>query len=290
MKKFKDTVEVTLKDIIEAKVINKRFTGAHVSITKDTMKQAKKEKEERRKKQLQRIGLENMQMYEGTWATPDTPKKMGQLKKLLKGKLTAKNAPKLLYNLVGNDDLFDLIGEIRKSEGPNADVRDAVKFWLAAHPEVGFKEDTDYTSPEEINELLSGLATTAAVGYAAGQIGGRLAQGIGQSATDKVLGAKRFRKDKPKPKPNTPNTNEKLDKNSDMGDYIKDFQKSDAPQFKGKSKEKRKEMAIAAKLSSEGKYSSKDVDDAIAKMDASSEFGNDYFMKSRGRKGRSKKK
>jgi hypothetical protein len=33
-----------------------------------------------------------------------------------------------------------------------------------------------------------------------------------------------------------------------MGDVIKDFQTSDAPQFAGKSKEKRREMAIAAKL------------------------------------------
>ena len=36
-----------------------------------------------------------------------------------------------------------------------------------------------------------------------------------------------------------------------MNTYIKDFQKSDAPQFKGKSKEKRRVMAIAAKLSAE---------------------------------------
>ena len=36
-----------------------------------------------------------------------------------------------------------------------------------------------------------------------------------------------------------------------MGDVIKDFYKSDAPQFKGKSKKKRREMAIAAKLSAE---------------------------------------
>jgi len=36
-----------------------------------------------------------------------------------------------------------------------------------------------------------------------------------------------------------------------MGDVIKDFQDSDAPQFKGKSKEKRREMAIAAKLGAE---------------------------------------
>ena len=45
---------------------------------------------------------------------------------------------------------------------------------------------------------------------------------------------------------------EKLDmKKADMGDVIDDFYKSDAPQFKGKSKKKRREMAIAAKLEDE---------------------------------------
>jgi hypothetical protein len=34
-----------------------------------------------------------------------------------------------------------------------------------------------------------------------------------------------------------------------MGDVIDDFYQSDAPQFKGKSKKKRRQMAIAAKLS-----------------------------------------
>ena len=38
-----------------------------------------------------------------------------------------------------------------------------------------------------------------------------------------------------------------------MGAVIKDFQNSDAPQFKGKSDKKRREMAIAAKLSKEQK-------------------------------------
>ena len=42
---------------------------------------------------------------------------------------------------------------------------------------------------------------------------------------------------------------EKLNpKKHDAGDYVKDFQKSKAPQFKGKSKKKRREMAIAAYL------------------------------------------
>jgi hypothetical protein len=44
---------------------------------------------------------------------------------------------------------------------------------------------------------------------------------------------------------------EKISPKASMGTYIKDFQKSDAPQFKGKSKEKRRVMAIAAKLSAE---------------------------------------
>ena len=45
---------------------------------------------------------------------------------------------------------------------------------------------------------------------------------------------------------------EDIDKMS-MGDTIKDFYKSDAPQFKGKSKKKRRQMAIAAKLSADEK-------------------------------------
>lgn len=36
-----------------------------------------------------------------------------------------------------------------------------------------------------------------------------------------------------------------------MGDWVKDFQDSDAPQFKGKSQKKRQQMAIAAKLGAE---------------------------------------
>ena len=41
---------------------------------------------------------------------------------------------------------------------------------------------------------------------------------------------------------------EKLDRDATAGDYVKDFRKSKAPQFKGKSKKKKQEMAIAAYL------------------------------------------
>ena len=48
------------------------------------------------------------------------------------------------------------------------------------------------------------------------------------------------------------NLSEKLGANATMGDYISDFQKSDAPQFKGRTKEQRKKMAIAAYLDKTG--------------------------------------
>lgn len=44
---------------------------------------------------------------------------------------------------------------------------------------------------------------------------------------------------------------EKLKATDKMGDWVKDFQDSDAPQFKGKSQKKRQQMAVAAKLGAE---------------------------------------
>ena len=47
---------------------------------------------------------------------------------------------------------------------------------------------------------------------------------------------------------------EKMDLSAaDMGDVVKDFQKSDAPQFAGKSDKKRQQMAVAAKLEADRK-------------------------------------
>ena len=47
---------------------------------------------------------------------------------------------------------------------------------------------------------------------------------------------------------NSVSLGEKLDKDADAGEYVKDFQDSDAPQFKGKSAKKKKQMAVAAYL------------------------------------------
>ena len=62
---------------------------------------------------------------------------------------------------------------------------------------------------------------------------------------------------------------EKLGKDADLGDHIEDFQKSDAPQFQGKSKKKINQMAQAAFLNKEEQKL--DEIDAIMKEDKTSE-------------------
>ena len=46
---------------------------------------------------------------------------------------------------------------------------------------------------------------------------------------------------------------EKLEPSMGAGEYVADFKKSKAPQFKGKSKAKKQQMAVAAYLSAKDK-------------------------------------
>jgi len=76
---------------------------------------------------------------------------------------------------------------------------------------------------------------------------------------------------------------EKLGAGATAGDYIKDFQKSDAPQFTGKSKEKRRAMALAAFLNKEGvEYQEEsleeDVDVTLLELYAQLDEGNQHIM------------
>ena len=68
---------------------------------------------------------------------------------------------------------------------------------------------------------------------------------------DKVRGAKKEEIENPKKaKDIVGQVKEKLGKDADAGDYVKDVKKSDAPQCKGKSDKKKEKMAVAAYLDS----------------------------------------
>jgi hypothetical protein len=75
---------------------------------------------------------------EGTWAVPKTPKQKSALKKLLSKPLKAKGATDKLYDIIGDDELFDQIDDFASTE-PNADVRSMVK---TAMKRLGIKEET----------------------------------------------------------------------------------------------------------------------------------------------------
>lgn len=80
------------------------------------------------------------------------------------------------------------------------------------------------------------------------------------------------------------NIEEKLDATKDsIGDYVKDFKKSDAPQFKGKSSTKRRQMAVAAYLGSKRRDGERKLGETIkydatmGAMDWGTPAGTDYM-------------
>ena len=70
---------------------------------------------------------------EGSWALPDTEDEVGQLIDLLSEPLPvgvdAQNATNALYNLIGDDKLFDRL-EALSDVDPEADARDVITSWL----------------------------------------------------------------------------------------------------------------------------------------------------------------
>jgi hypothetical protein len=76
------------------------------------------------------------QVTEGTWAMPDTPEKIQALKAFMSKEQPvgpdAVNAAEALYNIIGDDDLFDRLAELARFD-PDADARIVVKDWILDH-------------------------------------------------------------------------------------------------------------------------------------------------------------
>ncbi len=80
------------------------------------------------------------EVTEGTWAQPDDAEKINALKELMTKPLIvgadAIEATSVLYDLVGDDDLFDELEALSKQD-PQADARPVIQKWLEENmPEV----------------------------------------------------------------------------------------------------------------------------------------------------------
>jgi hypothetical protein len=68
---------------------------------------------------------ESKNIKEGTWSVPETPEQVKKLTNLLKNPLDAETALDELYDVFGDDELFDDL-EVMKREEPETDVRHVV--------------------------------------------------------------------------------------------------------------------------------------------------------------------
>lgn len=85
---------------------------------------------------------------EGTWAVPNTDKKMADLKALMAKPITvgpdATNATNVLYDLVGDDQLFDDLEELAMKD-PDADARPVIQARLQ---DMGYSLDMPEEEPQ----------------------------------------------------------------------------------------------------------------------------------------------
>ena len=101
---------------------------------------------------------------EGTWATPDTEEQVSELTELLMEPLPvgvdAINATNALYNLIGDDVLFDKLGDLA-DEDSEADARDVVMDWIQENNPtiyqqimavIGDEDPADQTVEPELDE------------------------------------------------------------------------------------------------------------------------------------------
>jgi hypothetical protein len=146
-------------------------------------------------------------LSEGTWALPETPEQMEKLNQLMSGELIvgpdATNATELLYDIVGDDELFDILNDLAdRSEGraniwDDSDVQRRLAELGVQTPQSTQAEPADVpqdTAPEvkedqldeididTLNQLASHpmAGTMAAAGGAA--LGGVIGKGIEKAA------------------------------------------------------------------------------------------------------------
>lgn len=104
------------------------------------------------------------ELNEGTWAIPDTPDKQERLRDLMASPLLAgvdgENATAALYDLIGDDRLFDELYTIGHKDGPETDTRPVVLHFLqqiimdVSGEREGQPDDVDWGNLQDLGDGL----------------------------------------------------------------------------------------------------------------------------------------
>lgn len=121
-------------------------------------------------------------IVEGTWAVPDTDAKIRTLddimSKPLEVGIDGDNASSALYDVIGDDRLFDSFIELADTEGEEADARSLIINWLSQNnPELAAKYQTAMQPQQPTpNQTVGG--TTNEPSAPTGQIPAESADGL----------------------------------------------------------------------------------------------------------------
>lgn len=102
-------------------------------------------------------------VFEGTWAWPSTKDQYREIAELINEPLPvgvdAVNATGALYDLLGDDELFDELGELAEREGEDADASPLVMSWLQAADRVihaAVQTEMNHLEDEEEEDEMMG--------------------------------------------------------------------------------------------------------------------------------------
>jgi hypothetical protein len=140
-----------LRERFVKKVYNDKFDAALPYVYKAYMKQKQEGLESPMANQFEDWAND---VVEGTWHLPNDDQDTQALDELMAKKLEAgdngENATGALYNIIGDDALFDKLQDVASAEGPETDARPTIVAWLRdnGYPELADKYESSYTQDD----------------------------------------------------------------------------------------------------------------------------------------------
>ena len=93
-------------------------------------------------------------MNEGTWSLPSDMTAVGELIELFQDPIPAKDAPDALYSLIGDDELFDSLGEL-EDDNPETDARPTIARWIENNNALLINNIEDFNAIKSLNKLTA---------------------------------------------------------------------------------------------------------------------------------------